>query len=335
MNMKKIIRQTLLFAVSLILLYFAFANTDFKELWLYIKNADIKYIFLLGISIVTALSFRGLCFKQLISKAADIPLKDSALLCLTASAMNIVIPARAGDMFRAFYTGQKYGVNKLKVFGTVMFERILDMIVICSFLFLGICFYKKSPLAFNLCLVALFIIIAGFAFALTTYKFLDIDKLCNKAISWSGKIPFRNFTRKVIELINKIFGAFCSGFEILDSPKKLLSALITSFTIWFFECLNYVITFYALHLDVHFSLSIFIICFIVFAGLIPSTSIFLGPAQIAVLAAFSLYNLDKETALAVSLLEQGICTILCVIIAVFFLLKNNISFTDCKENLKE
>ena len=66
----------------------------------------------------------------------------------------------------------------------------------------------------------------------------------------------------------------------------------------------------------------------------PSTSIFIGPYQFAVIAAFAIYDISKETALAISLVEQAIVIIVTSLIAVLFLLKNNISYKELKEDIK-
>ena len=310
-------------------------NIDLIELLEIIKKFDLKYIFLLSISIILSLTCRGICFKQLISKTVDVPLKELVPLCLTAASLNIVLPARAGDIFRAFFIGQKYNISKIKIFGTVMLERIFDVFVIFCFLLVGVFIYHRNEIAIKLCSFAGICILIGITFAIATFKYNKTDELCYLIINKTKSLPFSNLIQKGINFTNKTCNSFFNGFEIINAPKKILAALIASFGIWFFECLNFYITIQGFGYNLHWSVTIFIICFIALACMIPSTSIFVGPYQLAVITAFSIYNVNKETALAISFVEQAIVTIVTSIFALLFLLKNNISFEDLKKDVQK
>ena len=99
--------------------------------------------------------------------------------------------------------------------------------------------------------------------------------------------------------------------------------------------MNFLIVIYGFGYNIHWSVTIFIISFIALACMIPSTSIFIGPYQLAVITAFSIYNINKETALAISFVEQAIVTLTTAFIAFLFMLKNNISYKELKEDIEE
>ena len=257
-------------------------------------------------------------------------------LCITSSALNIVLPARAGDLFRAFYIGNKYNANKIKLLGAVMLERIFDGLTIIGLLLLGIYVYNKNELAQNLCLLAAAIFITSFACALIAIKFNKIDAICswveNKTCNFPSKI--KSIISKIINFTNKICNAFISGFEVLESPKKLMQVIFTSCIIWGLECCSYLFIINGFNCDVHWSVVLFIIGFIALGCMIPSTSIFIGPYQLAIISAFAIYGIDKETALAISFVEQAVVILSTSIIATLFLLKNNLSYKDIQEKVQ-
>jgi uncharacterized membrane protein YbhN (UPF0104 family) len=43
---------------------------------------------------------------------------------------NVVVPAKLGDVYRAYLLGQESGVSAIRTFGTVLAERLLDLIVL-------------------------------------------------------------------------------------------------------------------------------------------------------------------------------------------------------------
>ncbi|MBQ4078570.1 flippase-like domain-containing protein [bacterium] len=334
--MKKGIKRIVLLLITLLFLYLVFLNLDFKELLQIIKEFDVKYAFFLAISITIALSFRGLCFKQLISKTVDAPLKDLVPLCITGAALNIVLPARAGDIFRAYYVGHKYDVDKVKIFGTIMLERIFDGLIILSMLLFGIYAYHKNELAQKLCIAAAVIFVGALICAIIAMKFNKIDLVCSVIEEKTNFLPsgIKKIFHSILNFINRICNSFVAGFEILAHPKKLVAVMFSSLCIWSFECLNYFLIIQGFGCDVDWSVVLFIIGFIALACMIPSTSIFIGPYQFAVIAAFAIYDISKETALAISLVEQAIVIIVTSLIAVLFLLKNNISYKELKEDIK-
>lgn len=335
--MKKIFKKSILLLITVIFLYFVFKNIDIKQFLETIKDFNVKYIFYATVSILTSLSIRGLCFKILISKSVKPPLKVLMPLCITSSALNIVLPARAGDIFRAFYVGNKYKTNKIKIFGAIMLERIFDGLTVLGILLLGIYFYNKNELALKLCLLAATIFVTSFILALIAIKYNKINAICSWVQTKTTTFPIKikNVVNTIIEFINKTCNSFLSGFEILESPQKLLQIICTSSLIWILECFNYLIVIKGFNCDVHWSVTLFIIGFIALACMIPSTSIFIGPYQLAVISAFAIYGIEKETALAISFVEQSIVIISTSIVAVLFLLKNNLSYKDIKEKIKD
>lgn len=326
-------KKIILLLITCLFLYLVFKNLDFRELIQLIQEFELKYIFFLICSIIISLSFRGLCFQLLISQTVKAPLKDLVPLCLTGSALNIVLPARAGDIFRAVYVGAKYNADKVKIFGTVMLERIFDGLMILAMLLSAIFLYNKNPLAEKLCFAAAIIFIGSLIFAFFTIKFNKTDLIFsfleNKCNLLQGKL--KDFFISMIQSSNQICNSFINGFEILKYPNKLFLIILASIGIWSFECLNYYIVIQGFHCDISWSVVLFIIGFIALACMIPSASIFIGPYQLAVIAAFSIYGIEKETALAISLVEQSVVLITTAVIALIFFFKNDIKYEDLKK----
>ncbi|MBQ3642323.1 flippase-like domain-containing protein, partial [bacterium] len=310
-------------------------NLDFREFFEAIKQFDIKYLFFLAVSIVISLSFRAVCFKELMSKTVKLPLADMIPLCITGAGLNIVLPARAGDFFRAFYTGLKYKTDKVKVLGIVMLERFFDIIIITSMLLFAIILYNKSPLARNLCYTAIAVFVCSLIVILLAVYFNKIDSICGFLKDKTENFPkkLKAIVHLILRIINRFCNSFVAGFDVVKSPQKLIKVLFYSAFIWVFECINYYLIIQGFHCEVSPSVVLFIISFIAMACMIPSSSIFMGPYQFAVIAAFEIYNIPKETALAISVIEQSGVTIVTLIITAIFLLKNNISFNELKEDI--
>ena len=333
--MKKYFKQIILLCITFIFLYIAFNNVNFHEFISVFKKFDYKYLFLLIISITISLSFRAVCFKQLIYKSApNAKLSYLIPICLAGGGLNILLPARVGDIFRAYFTGEKYNCSKMKIFGSVMLERLFDVLIIFLLLSIGIFFYNRTPIAEKLCLFSGILIFIGIMGVVITYKFLNLDNICKTILNKTEKLPFNSVISNLIIFINKTCNSFFTGFDVIESPKRIFYTILASFGIWFFDCLNYFIVIHGFGYDFHWSICLFIISFLALACMIPSASIFVGPYQVAVIMAFAMYGAPKELALAVSISEQTVVTIYLGLVSVLFILKNNISFSSLKEQLK-
>ena len=221
--MKIGLKRIILLLITVVFLYFVFVNIDLKELFEVIKGFDIKYLFFLSASIMISLSFRGLCFKHLISKSVNPSLKVLAPLCIASAGLNIVLPARAGDIFRAFFVGQKYGVDKVKVFGTIMLERIFDVFTIFCFLMVGVFVYNRNEIAMNMCAVAAGCIFLGITFTVLTYKFNKTDVICNFLIEKTKALPISSFVEKIVGSYDNVVGFPTEKIKIeLDYIKEVL-----------------------------------------------------------------------------------------------------------------
>lgn len=332
--MKSNIKKIVLLLITFVFLYFVFVNLDIIKLFEIIKSFNTKYIFILSFFVIFSQCCRAFCFKQLISKTVNIPLKEAIPLCLTGSALNIGLPARAGDLFRAFYIGQKYQADKIKIFGSIMLERIFDVFVIFCLLSFGIVVFNKNKIATNLYFFAGISIFIGISLCIIAFKYNKTEKICKYIKEKTINKIFSKYIHKIADCINNICNSFFNGFEIIEFPQYIFKAIIASFGIWISECLCFLTTIYAFGYDIHWSVSIFLISFIALACMIPSTSIFIGPYQAAVIAAFTMYNVNKETALAISFVEQTVIIIVSSTIAGIFLIQKNISINTIKNEIK-
>src|SRR4029077_3917656 len=57
---------------------------------------------------------------------------------LVGYAANYVLPARLGELVRADFLGRRYAVPRLSVIGTIVVERLFDVIVFIGFILAGL-----------------------------------------------------------------------------------------------------------------------------------------------------------------------------------------------------
>ena len=139
---------SLLATVAIVVIAVWRAPIDWQSSWNDIRHADLR-LYLLGIvAYYLAFAVRALRWQLLLRNTGErcpyIPLFET----LTSSFfVNCIVPAKMGDVYRAFLLRTHQGVGAMKAFGTIITERLLDLFVLMALLVLagGLTFRNRVP----------------------------------------------------------------------------------------------------------------------------------------------------------------------------------------------
>ena len=129
--MKK--RQIILLAITIIFLILVFNKVEFDILLETIKTFNLKHLISITLIFLASLYIRGLRWKFLLMNDKKYSALNLAEIFTVGNMLNIFLPARAGDFYRAYYLGDEKGDKKLKIFGTIILERLFDGITMFLF----------------------------------------------------------------------------------------------------------------------------------------------------------------------------------------------------------
>ncbi len=161
--------------ISLIGLIWAFQDFKFNEFIIAFKKAKFFYIALACISIILSVWLRAIRWNLLI-KSDKVTTNNLFDIEMVGYFGNNVLPIRAGEVYRTLLLSNKTGLSKSYCFGTIVLERIMDLVGL--FIFFGILtvFYpipKDIKSWMNLVVLILFLFI--FLFFIFN-KFFKIGK---------------------------------------------------------------------------------------------------------------------------------------------------------------
>lgn len=323
--------------ITLIFVFLAFKDMQFGEFAKVVHKINYKIIWLIVPVLILSMYARGVRLHYLLSEKSGMNINTLTGVCFAGGALNICLPARAGDFFRAYYLGEKNNSDKVKIFGSIVLERIFDGLCVLGLLFVGIMCFSKNPLAMKLCTYAAVLFLGALSVVFILYKFNKTDAFCGFLISLAKKFPQKisEILIKVISFFNKILNSFIDGFEVINSPKMFFMVGFWSIVIWSIECLEFFVTVKSLGLNVGFSVTLFISSFIALSSAIPSASIFVGLYQYAVIQALALYGISKEPALVFGIVHPFIQSLTLTLIGFGVLFKNGINVRQISEKVKE
>lgn len=320
--------------VSLTFLTLIFYKINWSKLFYTFKTFDLKSLWMIVPVYISTLYLRGVRWKSLLLDNPKYSAFNLGAVFTVGSMLNVLLPARAGDIYRAYYLGETQSEKKMKIFGSIILERTFDGIAVFLILLLAVLCYANQQWMLNLAYAVGGIFVGSFLLFYIIFKFNKVDFVFCKLILLCKKFPMAISTPIVgaLEKLNLHTNSFVEGFEVLNSLKYSTEAFLMSAVIWLIECYVAFLIINSFHINLGFSAALFVISLISFSTMIPSTSVFLGPYQYAYILALGLYHVDKSSALAISTVHQAILMLILLSVGGYYFLKFNFSV---KNNVKD
>ena len=315
--------------VTLIFTFIVFYNIDFAQVITTFKIFQLKYLWILGFFFVIIMMLRALRWKVLLPDN-NCRFSDLYSIYMTSNLLNVFLPARAGDIFRGCYFGDKYKISKLNVLGTVAAERILDGLTVVGILLIGMSCYGHSSFMIKLSVTASILFAVSFGIMFYICKNKLVDNICLYIKEFSKKFPVKisEFVIKNIDKINPFLNSFVMGFETFTKKNKLIYALFLCVIAWTGDCLFVNILLHGYNIHISWVAGLLVTSFIALSTIIPSSSMYVGLYQYAFILALELFGVEKSVALSVALSHQIILIIVYSIVSLFYLFKNNIKIRE-------
>lgn len=237
------IRLLLGIAVSALLLWVVFRGTDWATIATAISQAN--YMLLAAACGVTML---GVVLRVFRWRALFWPNNRSLSTNALFDALNLgylannILPARAGDVLRAYFIGEWDRVTVAQALATTAVERVLDLLIVVVMLFALLPFLPLSPeLRQAGALFGSAAILAAVAMIVLSFQRALSHRLLRAVLSRVPRLDGALWADRIIEILD--------GFAILRAPGPFLRVLGWSAVVWIEAILVYILTFRAFGLN--------------------------------------------------------------------------------------
>jgi glycosyltransferase 2 family protein len=318
-------------------MYLSFRDVDLKNLLNEI--AKTKYVYVILGSIVGA--YIGSYIRAYRWQLLLNPLKEKINIHSLFSAvmigylMNIFIP-RAGELSRPILIAQKENISKAAAIGTVVVERLMDMLTM--FIVFGLClFYYRDRISnafgeYNIEAISLYSSLIILAFVgLAIIMLFNIEKT-EKIIE---KITKKFLPENIYSKIHKIIISLVNGFLFIKYPKLYLRIFISSALLWIAYVMSMFIMFYAYDDITSKHLNFFdanlVLTMQSFAMTIPLPGNSAGTFHFFVKTALAgFFLVDTNTALSFATVDHLSGLVFLIVIGTYFYMKENININKLK-----
>jgi len=271
--------------LGVILVWYSLSKVSFNSLVDYFKNADYIYI-LLGLlfGLLSHLS-RAYRWKFLIEPLGyKLRLPNSIMAVFSTYLINYTIP-RAGEVMRASILTNYEGVPFEKGFGTIVSERIADLVVLFCIILVTLSLEFEFIYQFltdRLNPLNLFFIGAGsILFGLIVFLF------------------FKSSKHKVAVRIRTFLIGLLEGVLSIFKMKKKWPFILHTVFIWLMYLAMFYVTTFALPETSNLPIAALLVGFIAASFSIAATNGGIGSYPLAVYAAFSLFSIAEDPSIAI------------------------------------
>ena len=286
MNRGAWLRWGLGLALSAVFVWLAYRGTDVQDIARRIasaKPADFALSILAFLAASVLRSYRWqLCFEG----SDRVSFAESFGAYGLGALSTQVIPARLGDLIRVYVLGQSSGVSKSKGLGTLVIERLADLLtVVVLMAFLAPLFALPAWITAG----TLFAAVAAVVVLVIVYLLARKGAALAEPGWVAARRPLKVLFGLMVQLIN--------GFSAVTSARRGLLILLVSAAIWFFQIAQYLYCATALQLPVGWRAAALITGTQALATIVPAGPGYAGSADLAAVGVLALFNVGREAAL--------------------------------------
>ncbi len=311
-SFKKIFGKIALPLAGLFFIYLSFyftSEVERNEIYRSLKNVKIKYIFFSILLGITSFISRAYRWNYMLNSIGYYPkLVNNVLAVFVTYLANLGVP-RSGEILRATVMQTYESIPFDKAFGTILAERLVDLIVLSSLIILCLVFETNVLLPLIKEKLVLFINVYYIIILISFFSILIF-------------ILVKIFKQKIIKKISSIIKGICIGFTSILKMENKIYYLANTLLIW----ATYILVFYIMKFSIDgtelLDLKPVLVSFIFGAVSITTTNGGVGVYPLSVSLALSFYGIPLETSLAFGWITWTVQTIVIIFFGVlsFFLL---------------
>ncbi len=309
--------------ISVLFLYLAMRNVRFAEIRRSLSQVHVVLLFWAMIIFMVSFAVRALRWRYILRPIKEIGLPQVFSLLTIGFMSNNVLPARLGEVVRAYFLAKRTGIRKSLSLATIVLERLSDFAALLLAALLAALLFSLPASVERIGLVAGIIFVA-FVLVLT---FIHVRKSLALRLfdSLFSFLPAAA-RRRIMERVH----AFVEGLIILKSGREFLWVTGLSLAVWGLWGVALHYTLRAFEIQVPFSARLLLLAVVNLGALIPSSPGYIGPYQYFCWICLSIYAIDKSLVFSFSIILHALWYVPLTALGFVFLWKEHVSISQIR-----
>jgi len=288
---RAIARSVLGIGVSVVAIWLLVRSVDLAAAGQVLRTADPAWIAVMFVTAFFDVASRGARWQVLLAPIAAIPYRRVLGYTYIGYLANNVLPARLGELVRSHTLGEKEGVARTTVLGTVVVERVIDTVMVVaiaavSVLVLSIRGVMTSAVLLGLAFAALLVV--GVGVGIAAHRLPGAERVGAYIERWPRLIALGRMLR--------------DGLAVVSRPRTLVGALAFSVVAWSASIGTFLAAGQAVGIELTVAQGALLASGVALATIVPSGPGYLGTFELTAVGICSLFGIDRDPAFAMALL---------------------------------
>lgn len=319
-------------AISALCLFLLFRKIDFHKMAEAFAGLDYRYLAPALLFTFVSYYLRALRWKFLL-----LPIKRTGLDNLFSSTLigymaNNLLPARLGELVRAYSLGQKERIGTSAVFASLVLDRLCDgftvlLVLLITFFTIrlpaGMEGIQHGLVTGGYVTFALYLGVIGFLLLLRLRTDFTLN-LVTRLV--------RPFSAQLGEKLAGVLRSFISGIRMPDTAAGVIGILVSSLLVWATAIWPVDLMLRAFGVALPPTASMFIMVFLVFAVMVPASPGFIGTHHFACVTALSAFEIGSERALSIAIVIHAMGFFPVTAAGLYCLWRDKLSIRNISEN---
>jgi glycosyltransferase 2 family protein len=319
-------------ALSIGLLWWVFHDTEWSLVWSHLRQSNP---WLVAIAVLVGNGMFPLRARRwrpiLASVAPNLPFDPLWRATAIGMMANNVLPARAGELVRAFMLTRFTPVPFSASFASLVVDRAFDAVVVLLLMVLAM-FDPRFPAGASIAGrpashvagsgVVLVVVVSLALYAIVFFP----DRLIRL---------YELFARRVLPKFEErgrvMLRSFAEGLSVLRHPGRFAAVLWWTLLHWLVQAAAFYIMFVAVGIEAPLSAALFVQGVIVIGVSLPSTPGYFGVFEAAALASLSLYGVSESLVIAWALTYHILSLIPITLFGLYYLARSGLKLGELKQ----
>lgn len=295
------------------------STLDLYQVLFALGQANYSWVGLSILAVLLTLWARVLRWQVLLDSNVVNPSGTLQALVL-GQLLNLILPARLGDLGRAYLVTQKGYPSQAQALGTVALEKLWDIILLLG-LVVGLAFWQTLPswvaVPAHLTGISGGVLLAGIVLLLLFRRTLTSKWFHLGRWAETAPLPYS----KGFLWLGRITGRLADGLEGLRRPRVILAAGNWSLFAWFFGALTNLALLKAFGLPFSMGIALFLLAVLQMGVAVPSVPGRIGVFEGLCLVTLAIFGIETNTALAYGVMLHAVVLLPPVILGLWWLLR--------------
>lgn len=313
MKFRKIAATVLSFAAAAVLMYFVLSKAGFRNIPVFLAAMDLRRVALAAGLYTLDMLVRAYRWKLILKGSnIEIRVRDSFMAYNLGNSLNIVIPAKIGDIARSYYLKRKFNYGYSLTLPSTFLDRLFDVvgvyvvILLCSIYILAQT--ELEPWLYDIFLLGIVVLLLAFL----------VMELLVRRREYIGRIG----NEKLRSFVFSLAEAFDCSFR---DRRRFLVLLLCSVAIWLSEGIFAYMIFVSMGLHLNPIILIFTTMIAVLTKVFPITPGGIGIFEGTMVLVLAMFGLGGGAAAAASAVNHFFMNLYTVMFGIYVLLRENIS----------